>query len=56
MKCLRCNGTGQVEEFVKSGVPTYICKMCSFQALGSTQVKQFEKRGGYCRECSGDFK
>ena len=56
MKCLRCNGTGQVEESVTSGVPTYICKMCGFQALGQTQVKQFEKRGGYCRECSGDFK
>ena len=56
MRCSKCNGTGQVQESVKSGVPSYICKMCNFQALGSTQVKQFEKRGGYCRECSGDFK
>lgn len=56
MKCPRCNGTGQVEAGVKFTGDSTLCKRCGFQALGSTQVKQFEKRGGYCRECSGDFK
>ena len=32
-----------------------LCKQCGFQALGSTQVKQFQKRGNLCRECSGDW-
>jgi len=56
MKCSRCNGTGKVEEGAVFTGSSTLCKMCGFQALGSTQVKQFEKRGGFCRECSRDYK
>ena len=55
MKCNHCNGTGEVKEGAKFTGSSSSCKRCGFQALGSTQVKQFEKRGGYCRECSGDY-
>jgi len=55
IKCPRCNGTGQVEPMVMSGIKSSQCKQCGFQALGQTQVHQFEKRGGFCRECSGDY-
>ncbi len=55
MKCPRCNGTGNVKEGVNFTGVSSLCKNCSFQALGSTQVKQFEKRGHLCRECSGDY-
>ena len=54
-KCYRCKGTGELPDLIKSGVPAYICKICGFEALGKTQVRQFEKRDGYCRECSGDY-
>lgn len=55
MKCTKCNGTGKVKEgAVFTGVSSS-CKVCSFTALGMTQVKQFEKRGNLCRECSGDY-
>ena len=56
IECPRCDGTGQVESLVLSGIKSSQCKQCGFQALGSTQVKQFQKRGNLCRECSGDFK
>ena len=56
IKCNKCNGTGQIEY---SGATftgdSSQCKRCGFQALGSTQVKQFQKRGNLCRECSGDY-
>jgi len=54
--CRKCNGRGFHDpvQQVMSGIPSSICKQCGFQALGSTQTKQFEKRGGYCRACSGD--
>jgi len=55
IKCPRCNGTGKIEPTEVFGGKSYICKMCGFQALGQTQVHDFEKRGGYCRECSGDY-
>ena len=55
IKCSRCSGTGMIEQGTVFGGQSSICKMCNFQALGQTQVHQFEKRGGYCRECSGDF-
>ena len=55
MKCLHCNGTGEVEEGAKFTGTSSLCKACGFQALGSTQVKQFQKRGNLCRECSGDY-
>lgn len=55
MKCTKCGGTGEIKEGKKFTGPYSQCKKCGFQALGSTQVKQFEKRGGYCRECSGDY-
>ena len=54
MKCLHCNGTGQVKEGAKFTGVSSQCKVCGFTALGQTQVKQFQKRGGLCRECSGD--
>ena len=56
MKCGKCNGTGQIEYTgsVFTG-DSSVCKRCGFQALGSTQVKQFQKRGNLCRECSGDY-
>ncbi len=54
-QCPRCKGTGKVEEVVLSGIKSSQCKQCGFQALGSTQVKQFEKRGNLCRKCSGDY-
>lgn len=53
--CKHCNGTGKVKQgAVFTGVSSS-CTRCGFQALGSTQVKQFEKRGNLCRECSGDY-
>lgn len=55
MKCSKCNGTGQVEEGAKFTGDFSFCKNCDFQALGSTQVKQFQKRGNLCRKCSGDY-
>jgi len=55
MKCLHCNGTGQVEEGAVFTGASSQCKVCGFTALGSTQVKQFQKRGNLCRECSGDY-
>lgn len=55
MICPRCKGTGTCEDYVMSGIKSSQCKRCGFQALGSTQVHQFEKRGGFCRECSGDY-
>ncbi len=48
--CTHCNGTGKITKGATSS-----CKVCGFQALGSTQVKQFQKRGDLCRECSGDY-
>ena len=54
-KCPKCNGTGLAPDLIQSNIPSYICKSCGFEALGSTQAKHFEKRGGYCRECSGDY-
>lgn len=55
MKCLHCQGTGEVEEGATFTGQTSSCKKCEFQALGMTQVKQFEQRGNLCRECSGDY-
>ena len=55
MKCLHCNGTGEVEAGALFTGHSSLCKVCGFQALGSTQVKQFQKRGDLCRECSGDY-
>ena len=55
MKCLHCNGTGKVKEGAVFTGATTLCKRCGFQALGQTQVKQFEKRGNLCHECSGDY-
>ncbi len=54
MKCMHCNGTGQVKEGAKFTGVSSVCKSCGFQALGQTQVKQFQKRGNLCRDCSGD--
>lgn len=55
MKCLHCQGTGEVEEGAVFTGQSSSCKKCGFQALGMTQVQQFEKRGNLCRECSGDY-
>ena len=57
MICSRCQGTGSVPDYVgaKFGGDTSKCKQCGFQALGSTQVKQFQARGNLCRGCSGDY-
>ena len=54
IKCTKCNGTGKVKEGAKFTGFSSLCKKCGFQALGSTQVKQFQKRGNLCRSCSGD--
>ena len=56
IECPRCRGIGKIEPMVLSGIKSSNCKSCNFQALGSTQVRQFQKRGNLCRECSGDFK
>jgi len=55
--CKKCHGQGfhKPAEQIMSGIQSYMCRRCGFQALGMTQVKQFEQRGGYCRECSGDY-
>jgi len=55
--CQKCKGQGfhAPSQQIESGILSSICRRCGFQALGMTQVKQFEKRGGYCRECSGDY-
>lgn len=53
--CSHCNGTGKVTKGASFTGATSSCKVCGFQALGSTQVKQFQKRGDLCRECSGDY-
>lgn len=53
--CRHCNGTGKVTQGAVFTGASSLCKRCGFQALGSTQVKQFEKRGNLCRECSGDY-
>ena len=55
MRCPRCRGTGKIEPGATFTGASSICKQCGFQALGQTQVKQFEKRGNLCRECSGDY-
>lgn len=55
MNCPKCKGTGKVRHGVLFTGVSSSCKRCGFQALGSTQVKQFEKRGNLCRECSGDY-
>ena len=55
MKCSKCNGTGNVKEGIKFTGISSQCKVCGFTALGQTQVKQFQKRGNLCRECSGDY-
>lgn len=55
MKCLHCNGTGEVKAGALFTGLTSTCTRCGFQALGMTQVRQFEARGNLCRECSGDF-
>mgnify|MGYP005646171455 CR=1 FL=1 len=55
IKCHHCSGTGMVAPgAVFTGASTQ-CKVCGFTALGQTQVKQFQKRGNLCRECSGDY-
>ena len=53
--CPKCNGVGKIQEGSVFTGASSSCKRCGFQALGSTQVKQFEKRGNLCRECSGDY-
>lgn len=53
--CSKCKGTGKVQKGAVFTGASSNCKQCGFQALGSTQVKQFQKRGNLCRECSGDF-
>jgi len=55
VKCSKCNGTGRVKEGTKFTGYSSRCKACGFNALGKTQVKQFQKRGNLCRECSGDW-
>lgn len=52
IKCARCHGTGEIE-LVKSSIPSSQCKGCKFQALGSTQVKDFQQHQDLCRECRG---
>ena len=53
--CPKCKGTGKVEEGAIFTGSSSVCKGCGFTALGQTQVRQFEKRGNYCRTCSGDY-
>ena len=55
IECPRCKGIGEVEQGALFTGVSSICMRCGFQALGSTQVKQFQKRGNLCRECSGDY-
>ena len=53
--CRHCNGTGKVATGAIFTGSCSLCKRCGFQAFGSMQVKQFQKRGNLCRECSGDY-
>lgn len=53
--CTRCHGTGKIEQGAVFTGASSQCRVCGFQALGTTQVKQFQKRGNLCRECSGDY-
>lgn len=53
--CFKCKGTGKVVKGAEFTGHSSQCKRCGFTALGQTQVKQFQKRGSLCRECSGDF-
>lgn len=54
--CTKCAGTGKITEGAKFTGHSSQCTSCGFVALGATQVKQFQKRGNLCRECSGDHK
>ena len=55
--CKNCQGRGFVKpkQFIQSGIQSSLCNLCGFQALGQTQVRQFQKRGNLCRDCSGDY-
>lgn len=55
IKCYKCDGLGRVKAGAVFTGMTSSCKSCGFQALGMTQVRQFEKRGDLCRQCSGDY-
>lgn len=55
IKCTRCNGTGQIEEGSTFTGSSTQCKKCGFQAIGKRTVQRFEKNGGLCSDCSGDY-